>query len=99
MANDKLVKTEIAVITQDQVEQKIYVVRGHKVMVDSDLASLYGVSTKRLNEQVRRNKERFPWTSPRSDWLPYRTTAQHHSECHHGELYLPAMVELIGQPR
>jgi len=35
-------------------------VRGHKVMIDSDLAALYGVSTKRLNEQVKRNAERFP---------------------------------------
>jgi len=35
-------------------------VRGHSVILDSDLAALYGVTTKRLNEQVRRNKERFP---------------------------------------
>lgn len=35
-------------------------VRGHKVLTDADLALLYGVSTKRLNEQVRRNLERFP---------------------------------------
>ena len=35
-------------------------IRGRKVMLDADLAKLYGVSTKRLNEQVKRNKERFP---------------------------------------
>jgi hypothetical protein len=35
-------------------------VRGHKVLVDADLAALYGVTTKRLNEQVKRNAERFP---------------------------------------
>ena len=34
--------------------------RGHKVMLDRDLAALYGVETRRLNEQVRRNRERFP---------------------------------------
>ncbi|MFA6029854.1 MAG: ORF6N domain-containing protein [Elusimicrobiota bacterium] len=40
--------------------QKIYLIRGQKVMLDHDLAALYGVPTKRLNEQVRRNRERFP---------------------------------------
>lgn len=43
-----------------QIEQKIYLVRGQKVMFDSDLAALYGASTKRLNEQVKRNLDRFP---------------------------------------
>lgn len=42
------------------VESLIRVVRGEKVMLDSDLARLYGVPTKRLNEAVRRNPERFP---------------------------------------
>lgn len=42
------------------VEDRILFIRGQKVMLDSDLAQLYGVSTKRLNEQVRRNKGRFP---------------------------------------
>ena len=37
-----------------------YVIRGHKVMLDVDLAELYGVTTKRLNEQVKRNRKRFP---------------------------------------
>ena len=39
---------------------KIYEIRGHKVMLDSDLAILYGIETKRVNEQVRRNPDRFP---------------------------------------
>ena len=38
----------------------IYIVRDQKVMLDSDLAKLYGVTTKRLNEQVKRNTLRFP---------------------------------------
>jgi len=44
----------------DQIERKIYSVRGLKVMLDADLAQLYGVPTKRLTEQVRRNINRFP---------------------------------------
>ena len=43
-----------------RVEHRIVLIRGQKVMVDADLAELYGVSTKRLNEQVRRNLQRFP---------------------------------------
>lgn len=45
---------------QEQIEKKILLIRGHKVMLDSDLAQLYGVTTKRFNEQVSRNKKRFP---------------------------------------
>ncbi len=44
----------------DDVDQRILVVRGRRVMLDADLAALYGVRLKRLNEQVRRNRERFP---------------------------------------
>lgn len=44
----------------ERVEQVIFLVRGERVILDSDLASLYGVSTARLNEQVKRNAERFP---------------------------------------
>ena len=42
------------------IAQKIFVIRGQKVMLDKDLAGLYNVSTKRLNEQVKRNIKRFP---------------------------------------
>ncbi len=42
------------------IEKKILLVRGQKVMLDSDLADLYGVTTKRFNEQVKRNLKRFP---------------------------------------
>jgi uncharacterized protein (UPF0147 family) len=48
------------VIVDEVVMSKIYLVRGYKVMLDNDLAELYGVDTKRLNEQVKRNIERFP---------------------------------------
>ncbi|MEP6699377.1 MAG: ORF6N domain-containing protein [Verrucomicrobiota bacterium] len=43
-----------------RLEGEIYFVRGQRVMLDSDLADVYGVSTKRLNEQFRRNRQRFP---------------------------------------
>ena len=46
--------------TMEPIERRIYRIRGQKVMVDSDLAELYGVTTKRLNEQIRRNIDRFP---------------------------------------
>ena len=47
-------------LSDDIVVNKIYVIRNQKVMLDSDLAELYGVETKRLNEQVGRNIDRFP---------------------------------------
>ena len=47
-------------IPQEVIKQKIYLIRGQKVMMDTDIAQLYGVKTKRLNEQVKRNIRRFP---------------------------------------
>jgi len=47
-------------IPVERIEKTILLIRGHKVMLDMVLAELYGVSTKRLNEQVRRNLKRFP---------------------------------------
>ena len=49
-----------AIIPQELIEQKIFLIRGHKVMIDRDLAMLYGVETRVLNQAVRRNIERFP---------------------------------------
>ena len=60
MSKDKIVKTEIAVITLDQVERKIFLIRDQKVMLDKDLAEMYGVPTKVFNQAVSRNLERFP---------------------------------------
>ena len=56
------------------VEQSILLIRGHRVMLDADLARLYGVSTKRLNEQVKRNWSRFP-----KDFM-FRLTAKERNE-------------------
>ena len=48
------------VVPTEKIAQSILLIRGHKVMIDADLAGLYGVTTKRLNEQVKRNRARFP---------------------------------------
>ena len=53
------VKSHSRGLAAKQIERVIVVLRGHKVMLDSGLAALYGTSTKRLNEKVRRNRERF----------------------------------------
>ena len=47
-------------ISSDQIEKRIYLIRGQRVLLDTDLAGIYGVQTKRLNEQVKRNLDRFP---------------------------------------
>ena len=49
-----------AVFPVERIERSILLIRGQKVILDADLARLYGVTTKRLNEQVRRNQKRFP---------------------------------------
>ena len=59
-----------AIMRMGRIEEIIFLVRGQKVILDADLAALYGVATKRLNEQVRRNRSRFP-----EDFM-FRLTAQ-----------------------
>jgi hypothetical protein len=53
-------KNNEMILPDELVMNKIYVIRGMKVMMDRDLAELYGVETRRLKEQVRRNIDRFP---------------------------------------
>ena len=48
------------IVSPDSISSRIYFIRGQRVMIDRDLAELYGVETKRLKEQVRRNISRFP---------------------------------------
>ena len=50
----------MSVLVPQVVVSKIFLLRGQRVMLDADLAELYGVTTKRLNEQVKRNVDRFP---------------------------------------
>lgn len=58
-------------ISTETAENRIFIIRGHKVIFDKDLAELYGVTTKRLNEQVKRNRKRFP-----SDFMFQLTTQE-----------------------
>ena len=53
-------KPEHALIPLEVIEGKIFVLRGHRVMLDRDLAELYGVETRALNQAVKRNRARFP---------------------------------------
>lgn len=55
-----MTNTAIQPITQEIIESKIYEIRDQKVMFDSDIAKFYGVPTRRVNEAVKRNLERFP---------------------------------------
>lgn len=70
-------------LNEEFVLTKIYVIRGKKVMLDRDLASLYEIETRRLKEQVRRNIERFPddfmfELTPKelSDWMSQFATSK-----------------------
>ena len=49
-----------SIIPVERIENRILLIRGRKVIIDADLARLYGVTTSRLNEQVKRNQSRFP---------------------------------------
>ena len=59
MAKEKITELEVIKVTEDLIKAKTYVVRGRKVMLDYDLARIYGYETKRFNEQVNNNIERF----------------------------------------
>ena len=58
-------------VPRERIEQTILLIRGHNVMLDSDLAQLYGVTVGRLNEAVKRNEDRFP-----SDFMFQLTKAE-----------------------
>lgn len=82
-----------AIVLTKKVGSKILVLRNQKIILDTDLAELYGVPVKRLNEQVKRNPQRFP-----PDFLFALTSAEHHelksqnatsSSTHGGRRYLP----------
>ena len=55
-----MTKSKLPTIPVEQIAGSIVVLRGQKVLLDADLARLYGVTTKRFNEQVQRNLHRFP---------------------------------------
>ena len=83
-----------ALIPAERIAQAIFVIRGQKVIIDADMAELYEVTTKRFNEQVRRNLERFPqdfmlqlsqeeWDALRSQFATLKTGRGQHRK------YLP----------
>jgi len=87
-------KTINKVIIPDEVViNKIYLVRDQKVMLDSDLAELYGVETKRLNERVRRNSNRFPadfmFQLTEDEWETLRSQFATSKDGRGGRTYLP----------
>jgi hypothetical protein len=55
-----MIRNPKELVSEKRILKIIMVIRGEKVILDSDLAELYGVQTRRLNEQVRRNIEKFP---------------------------------------
>jgi len=63
-------KRSTSLVTSEHIQNLVHVVRGQRVMLDSDLARLYGVTTRRLNEQLSRNPDRFP------DDFAYQLTQQ-----------------------
>ena len=88
------VNDQNAVMPVEHIAQSILVIRGQKVIIDADLAMLYGVPTKRFNEQVRRNLARFPadfmfqlteeeWVALRSHFATLKTGRGQHRK------YLP----------
>lgn len=85
----------LVLIEENQIQNLIYTVRGKQVMIDSDLAVLYEVSTKRLNEQVARNKNRFPekfmfqLTEDEYDNLRSQFATSSKENQHGGRRYLP----------
>ena len=87
-------------VPEDRIQQRIFEVRGKKVMLDRDLAELYGVGTKVLNQAVRRNQERFPdgfafqlTPAEVKVWMPQSTTSRLRSQIvtsnRGGTRYLP----------
>jgi hypothetical protein len=75
MENDKpYIEGQEPIVATEKIERSILLIRGLRVMLDADIAKLYGVSTKRLNEQVKRNSGRFP-----SDFM-FRLTVEEKNE-------------------
>ena len=70
MATKSSTSAALLPVPPEMIERRIYLIRGHKVMLDADLAHLYQVPTKVFNQAVKRNKARFP------DDFMFRLTAQ-----------------------
>jgi phage regulator Rha-like protein len=86
-------REQAALISVERIGSKILIIRGQKVMLDMDLADLYGVQTKRLNEQVKRNRERFPkdfmFQLTLKEWTALRSQFATSNAARGGRRYLP----------
>lgn len=86
-------KQTLAILSDDIVVNKIYVIRNQKVMLDSDLAELYGVETKALNQAIKRNIDRFPedfmFQITESEWESLRSQFVTSKIGRGGRTYLP----------
>lgn len=86
-------KKKLSLIPVERIENIIYVIRGQRVMMDEDLAQLYGVPTKRFNEQIYRNIDRFPedfaFQLTKEEWGNLRSQFATSSSAHGGRRYLP----------
>src|SRR5579864_6886881 len=82
-----------AIVLAKRVGSKILILRNQKVILDTDLAELYGVPVKRLNEQLKRNPQRFPrdflFTLTREEYQNLRSQNATSSSAHGGRRYLP----------
>ena len=58
--DEDVATNELVIITEDNIKDMIYEIRGQKVMLDFDLARIYGYETKRFNEQVKNNINKYP---------------------------------------
>ena len=91
MAEDK----NLVIVDNREIQNMIYTIRDKQVMIDSDLATLYQVTTKRLNEQVRRNKNRFPsefvfrLTAEEYENLRSQNATSSEDNAHGGRRYMP----------
>lgn len=86
-------KQTLAILSDDIVVNKIYIIRNQKVMLDSDLAELYGVETKVLNQSIKRNIDRFPedfmFQLTESEWESLRSQFVTSKIGRGGRTYLP----------
>ena len=82
MAKKAEIEKPIVTVEPQHVQQMIHVIRGERVILDRDLAKLYGVETKNLKRQVKRNIERFP-----SDFMIELTREEYNSlRCQNGTI-------------
>ena len=87
------IMNKVAIVLTKRVGAKILILRNQKVILDADLAELYGVPVKRLNEQIKRNPQRFPpdflFTLTRAEYRNLRSQNAASSSAHGGRRYLP----------